>query len=617
MEYTSNILIESFSILLFVFSKSKRNSFFKNAQGDYIDSISTTFSSIEEDELVRTVKKLASRDKIYSFYDFLCKKIFLNLNGDKKFEECYTRLVHFSSSKILLEFNESWQKGFDYTQNIALPSFSFLKNEKIINFFLKTTSMDLRNLCIINPRISSFENIYINERNNKIFFVLGSYLSEDALAYSFPCNEEMYVSYYILSEIVQKILKENINTYAIIKKNNFIKNEASYSFFWKNNKTDFKIFILANAIVLKILETAGLKTHPIEKCLSQRGLNNLSGIKKLININQNLEKTVADFMQSTGGIRFHSYDINSKTLVKNTKKMANGSIKINLNKNALPVALKNIFNNYDYIMFGELHNFIEYYTFLSNLIPVLYSYGFKYIYLEEDEGKQKLFDEYIDGKNDSADFLFFDSQKVLLKAIKDFNVGKSSKLRVLLYDIHKTPCAPGSFEVFFQQREKLLEEKILALLQQTNEKGIILCGATHACVRHVNKFSKNYLNHTFAQGIKSFCQENGKKVFSFFSDAINIENSYFNYNHSYPLRRTVAINDIINYKYSLKYHIMKKSKNNICFLKSIDTPLDIINYLPNFYSDNDICKYTSESLIITPFDLGFDGYFYFPFFTEI
>ena len=96
-----------------------------------------------------------------------------------------------------------------------------------------------------------------------------------------------------------------------------------------------------------------------------------------------------------------------------------------------------------------------------------------------------------------------------------------------------------------------------------------------------------------------------------------MKNSFYNYNRSLPLRKAITIKNIMNYKYSLKYFITKKSKNKIFFLKNTESPLTIINYLPNFYSDNDICKYTSENLIIIPFDLGFDGYLYFPFFTEI
>lgn len=425
--------------------------------------------------------------------------------------------------------------------------------------------------------------------------------------------------FYILSEILQKVLKENTNIYSKIKNNNFLKDEISFFYFWKKNKTDFKIFILANTIVLKIFEKIGLKTHSIESCLSLRGVKNLNKIKQLININQKLEIIVSNFIQSISDIRFPSYNINAKTIIKTTKRIATKSSKIDLKKNIIPSELKKIFSNSDYLIFGEQHNFIEYYAFLSDLIPYLASLNYKYIYLEEDEGKQCFFDEYINGKNDSLDFLFFNSQKILLKTIRDYNVGKSneSKLKIFLYDINKTPCNPSSFESFFKKREKLLEERILTLLQQTNEKGIILCGATHACLRHVKNFSKNYLTHTFSQGIKSFCQTNRKKAFCFFSDAINIQNSFYNYNSSLPLRKVITIKNIMNYKYSLKYYIMKKNKRKIYFLKNTDTPLNIINYLPSFYSDNDICKYTSENLIIIPFDLGFDGYLYFPFFTEI
>ena len=619
MEYSSNILIESFSLLLFTFSKLKNNSFLKNVQGDYIDSIKPVFSSMKEDKLIRTIKNFKNINNIYSFYDFLCKKIFLSLKGNKQFEKCFPLLINFSNSQIFCEFYKGWQKGFNYTQNIAMPSFSILQNNKIINSFLKITSLDLRNLYIINPKIVNFERIYINNKNQKIFFVLGNYLSEDALAYSSPCNEEISVSFYILSEILQKVLKENSNIYSKIKKNHFLKNEISYFYFWKKNKTDFKIFILANAIVLKIFEIIGLETHSIESCLSLRGVINLNKIKQLININQSLEEIVIVFLHSIRDIHFQLSNNNAKILIKNTKRIAAKSIKIDLKKNLIPSELKKIFSNSDYLIFGEQHNFIEYYTFLSNLIPYLAKLNYKYIYLEEDEGKQYFFDEYIDGKNDSLDFLFFNSQKVLLKTIRDYNIGKSteSKMKIILYDINKTPCDPISFESFFQKREKLLEERLLTLLQQTDEKGIILCGATHACLRYVNNFSKNYLTHTFSQGIKSFCRTNGKNIFCFFSDAVNMKNSFYNYNRSLPLRKAITIKNIMNYKYSLKYFITKKSKNKIFFLKNTESPLTIINYLPNFYSDNDICKYTSENLIIIPFDLGFDGYLYFPFFTEI
>lgn len=619
MEYTSNILIESFSILLFTFSKLESNTFFKNIQGDYIDSIKPVFFSMKENKLIRTIKKLKNKNEFFSFYDFLCKKIFLHLNGNKQFEKCYSLLINFSNSKIFCDFHKGWQKGFNYTQNIATPSFSLLQNNEIRNVFLKITSLDLKNLYIINPKIVNFENIYINKTNNKIFYVLGNYLSEDALAYKSSCNEKILVPFYILSEILQKVLKENTNIYSKIKNNNFLKDEISFFYFWKKNKTDFKIFILANTIVLKIFEKIGLKTHSIESCLSLRGVKNLNKIKQLININQKLEIIVSNFIQSISDIRFPSYNINAKTIIKTTKRIATKSSKIDLKKNIIPSELKKIFSNSDYLIFGEQHNFIEYYAFLSDLIPYLASLNYKYIYLEEDEGKQCFFDECINGKNDSLDFLFFNSQKILLKTIRDYNVGKSneSKLKIFLYDINKTPCNPSSFESFFQKREKLLEERILTLLQQTNEKGIILCGATHACLRHVKNFSKNYLTHTFSQGIKSFCQTNRKKAFCFFSDAINIQNSFYNYNSSLPLRKVITIKNIMNYKYSLKYYIMKKNKRKIYFLKNTDTPLNIINYLPSFYSDNDICKYTSENLIIIPFDLGFDGYLYFPFFTEI
>lgn len=619
MEYTSNILIESFSILLFTFSKLESNTFFKNIQGDYIDSIKPVFFSMKENKLIRTVKKLKNKNEFFSFYDFLCKKIFLHLNGNKQFEKCYSLLINFSNSKIFCDFYKGWQKGFNYTQNIATPSFSLLQNNEIRNVFLKITSLDLKNLYIINPKIVNFENIYINKTNNKIFYVLGNYLSEDALACKSSCNEKILVPFYILSEILQKVLKENTNIYSKIKNNNFLKDEISFFYFWKKNKTDFKIFILANTIVLKIFEKIGLKTHSIESCLSLRGVKNLNKIKQLININQKLEIIVSNFIQSISDIRFQSYNINAKTIIKTTKRIATKSSKIDLKKNIIPSELKKIFSNSDYLIFGEQHNFIEYYAFLSDLIPYLASLNYKYIYLEEDEGKQCFFDEYINGKNDSLDFLFFNSQKILLKTIRDYNVGKSneSKLKIFLYDINKTPCNPSSFESFFQKREKLLEERILTLLLQTNEKGIILCGATHACLRHVKNFSKNYLTHTFSQGIKSFCQTNRKKAFCFFSDAINMQNSFYNYNSSHPLRKVINIKNIMNYKYSLKYYIMKKNKRKIYFLKNTDTPLNIINYLPSFYSDNDICKYTSENLIIIPFDLGFDGYLYFPFFTEI
>ena len=71
MEYSSNILIESFSLLLFTFSKLKNNSFLKNVQGDYIDSIKPVFSSMKEDKIIRTIKNFKNINDIYSFYDFL------------------------------------------------------------------------------------------------------------------------------------------------------------------------------------------------------------------------------------------------------------------------------------------------------------------------------------------------------------------------------------------------------------------------------------------------------------------------------------------------------------------------------------------------------------------
>ena len=64
MEYSSNILIESFSLLLFTFSKLKNNSFLKNVQGDYIDSIKPVFSSMKEDKLIRTIKNFKNINNI-------------------------------------------------------------------------------------------------------------------------------------------------------------------------------------------------------------------------------------------------------------------------------------------------------------------------------------------------------------------------------------------------------------------------------------------------------------------------------------------------------------------------------------------------------------------------
>ena len=187
----------------------------------------------------------------------------------------------------------------------------------------------------------------------------------------------------------------------------------------------------------------------------------------------------------------------------------------------------------------------------------------------------------------------------------------------MLYDNNKTPCTNEGFATFFQKREKEIGVRIVSLLEKINGKAIILCGATHACLRNVERFSKNYLNHTFSQEIKIFYQQKGKNVFSFFSDAYEIYTLYYNYDKDYPLRRQNTLLEKQELKYSLKGKIYNKYEECICFLKFNGHSVPIINYLPSFYFDNDINKYTSENLIITSSDLGFDGYLMFPVFSEV
>ena len=145
MNFVSNKLLESLSIIHYTEKNCDRKRFFKNAEGNYTDSISEVFSGLINSVIYRKVLKLIKSDRIYSFYDFICKKQFLNIHGKKSYEELYCLLEEFSCSKLFNDFINNWQKGFEYTENIALQAFSFFNNTDVIDKFLKLTDLNLNN----------------------------------------------------------------------------------------------------------------------------------------------------------------------------------------------------------------------------------------------------------------------------------------------------------------------------------------------------------------------------------------------------------------------------------------------------------------------------------------
>lgn len=618
MIYLSNDLLESLSIVHYIVLGENNTKFFKESKGNYTDSIVVFFAYLKDSKLYYYISKLSNKNKLSFFYDYICKKQFFSIKGCKQFEKIFVLLKEFSTSKAFIDFKNGWKEGFEFTSKIALQSFEFLKNIKLNEIFYRLTNINLEDIVIINLKISNFENIYFDENKKKIFFVLGSFISEDALAYSTPSEADYISSYYILTEVLYKILLKKKNIKRILfNGKKFI--HSNYSFFWSLRQRDFIIYVLANCIILKILEELGMDCEKLISLLEQRGIIKIDNIKNKINLQDNLTEIVFELLRYISSKSFQESSVESKDLILNTKRIAKNSIPFFLQNGEITDRIKKIFNNNDCLIFGEQHNFTEYYTFLAELIPVLYDYGFNYIFIEEDNSKQVLFDKYINNEIDTIDCIFFASQKVLIDSIKDFNATKSendSKIKLILYDINKEACSVEDFGLFFYEREKQLEKNLLSFLSQINNKTIILCGATHACMRNVENFSNNYLHHTFSQGIKQFYEKKQKNVFSFFSDAFRLQKSFFNYDSFFPL---ISVNDIRNikkYKWSLKGRIYKKGAKTIYFIDNIMSQLQIINNLPRFYSDSDICKYTSENLIITSFDLGFDGYLFFPTFSE-